>query len=240
MTAAQNVIADNVRRVRERIASAAQRAGREPGEIRLVAVSKGTDIERVALAADAGVEEIGENYIQEAAPKIEALGCKVTWHLIGHLQTNKAKTAGSLFDIIQTVDSLHLAEAISRRREAAGKVMPALIEVNTTAEESKFGIAPAQLRGLLEQASGLPGITIEGLMTVGRLGASSDEARRYFALLASLAREAETWGIGNAKMRWLSMGMTDDFEAAIEEGANIIRIGRAVFGPRDVPGLKQT
>ena len=240
MTAAQNVIADNVRRVRERIAAAAQRAGREPGEIRLVAVSKGVDIERIASAADAGVEEIGENYVQEAAPKIEALGCKVTWHLVGHLQTNKAKTAVSLFDIIQTVDSLHLAEAISRRCEAARKVMPVLIEVSTTAEESKFGIAPAQLRGLLERASGLPGITIEGLMTVGRLGASSDEARRHFGRLASLAREAGTWGIDDVEMCRLSMGMTDDFEAAIEEGANIVRIGRAIFGRRDVPGQKQT
>jgi len=240
MVSAQNVIAGNVRRLRERIAAAAQRAGKSPDEIRLVAVSKGVDIERIAAAADAGVEEIGENYIQEAAPKVEALGRKATWHLVGHLQTNKAKAAVSLFDIIQTVDSAHLAQALSRRCQAAGKVMPVLVEVNTTAEPSKFGVEPQHLRQVLEQTAGLPGIRVQGLMTVGRLGASADEARKYFEALASLADQARTWGIEGVEMPWLSMGMSDDFEAAIEAGANIIRVGRAIFGPRDVPGLKQT
>jgi len=239
MIAAEDLIAENVERVRERIGAAAGRAGRRPEEIRLVAVSKGVEIGRIAAAVEAGIREIGENYVQEAAPKIEALGSKVTWHLVGHLQTNKARAAVSLFDIIQTVDSAHLAQALSRRCEQAGKVMPVLIEVNTTSEASKFGIEPGQLRGLLEQVALLPNIRVEGLMTVGRLGAGADEARTCFGLLASLADQARSWAIEGAEMRWLSMGMSDDFEAAIEEGANIVRIGRAVFGSRDVPGQNQ-
>jgi pyridoxal phosphate enzyme (YggS family) len=225
-------IADNLRRVRDRVEAAARRAGRRVQEIRLVGVCKGIDVERIRAATAAGLSELGENYVQEAREKIEALGAGATWHLVGHLQTNKAAAAVSLFDMIQTVDSVKLARAISRRCQQAGKTMPVLLEVNTSGEGSKFGMRPDELRAAAEDVAGLPAIAVQGLMTIGRLAAGPEDARPDFRLLASLASQAEGWGIGGFEMKWLSMGMTADFEVAIEEGANLVRVGTGIFGPR--------
>lgn len=225
-------IADNLRRVRERVAAAAQRAGRQVEEVRLVGVCKGVDVERIKAAIAAGLTELAENYVQEAQQKIEALGKDVTWHLVGHLQTNKAKVAVSLFDIIQTVDSVKLAQAISRRCQQAVRTMAVLLEVNTSGEMGKFGILPQDLRAVIEGMCDLPGISVQGLMTIGRLAADPEKARPDFRLLASLATQVESWGIAGIEMRLLSMGMTADFEVAIEEGASIVRVGTGIFGPR--------
>jgi pyridoxal phosphate enzyme (YggS family) len=223
-------IAGNLARVRERIARAAQRAARPPEEIKLVAVSKVVEAERVQEAIAAGVSDIGENYVQEAAAKRAEVGEGARWHLVGHLQQNKAGKAVTIFDMIQTVDSPRLAKAIGRHAEAAGRTMAVLLQVNTSGEESKFGAAPEQLEGLLEAVQGVSGLRAEGLMTIGRWDPDPERARPEFRLLAELARRLEDrTGVA---MRWLSMGMSHDFEVAIEEGASLVRIGTGIFGPR--------
>jgi pyridoxal phosphate enzyme (YggS family) len=223
-------IAANVARVRERIALAAERAGRRPEEVRLVAVSKVVGAERVREAVVAGVTDLGENYVQEAAAKREEVGEGATWHLIGHLQRNKASRAAAIFDMIQTVDGLRIAEAIGRHAEAAEKTMRVLLQVNTSGEESKYGVEPEQVGSVLEAVAAVPGLRVEGLMTIGRWDPDPERARPEFRQLATLAGSLE--GRTGAEMKWLSMGMSHDFEAAIEEGANLVRIGTGIFGPR--------
>lgn len=223
-------IAANVARVRERIACAAERAGRRPEEVRLVAVSKVVGAERVREAVVAGVTDLGENYVQEAAAKREEVGEGATWHLIGHLQRNKASRAAAIFDMIQTVDSLRIAEAIGRHAEAAEKTMRVLLQVNTSGEESKYGVEPEQVGSVLEAVAAVPGLRVEGLMTIGRWDPDPERARPEFRQLATLAGSLE--GRTGAEMKWLSMGMSHDFEVAIEEGANLVRIGTGIFGPR--------
>jgi pyridoxal phosphate enzyme (YggS family) len=225
-------IAENLRLVRDQVAAACQRAGRSPDEITIVGVSKTFPATLVAEACRAGLADIGENRVQEAAakiPEVEALGSHPRWHLVGHLQTNKVKTALGLFDIIHSVDSLRLAEFISRQ---AGNMtlrqpwsVPVLLEVNVGGEASKYGFAPEETGLALEQIARLPGLAVQGLMTVAPLTDDPEEVRSIFQELRRL-RDA----LG---LRHLSMGMTDDFEVAIEEGATIVRIGRAVFGPRE-------
>lgn len=223
-------IAANVARVRERIALAAERAGRRPEEVRLVAVSKVVGAERVREAVVAGVTDLGENYVQEAAAKREEVGEGASWHLIGHLQRNKASRAAAIFDMIQTVDSLRIAEAIGRHAEAADKTMRVLLQVNTSGEESKYGVEPEQVGSVLEAVAAVPGLRVEGLMTIGRWDPDPERARPEFRQLATLAGSLE--GRTGAEMKWLSMGMSHDFEVAIEEGANLVRIGTGIFGPR--------
>lgn len=223
-------IAGNVARVRERIARAAERAGRRPEEVRLVAVCKVVGAERVREAVAAGVTDLGENYVQEAAAKREAVGEEASWHLIGHLQRNKAARAVAIFDMIQTADSLRIAEAIGKHAEAAGKTMQVLLQVNTSGEESKYGVEPEQVGGLLEAVAAVPGLRVKGLMTIGRWDPDPERARPEFRQLATLAGSLE--GRTGAEMTWLSMGMSHDFEVAIEEGANLVRIGTGIFGPR--------
>jgi len=217
-------IAENLARVRERIAAACARAGRSPDEVTLIGVSKGFPAEAVAEALNAGLEDAGENRIQEAVEKIEALaalGRRPRWHLVGHLQTNKVKTAAGLFAIIHSVDSVRLAEAISRR---AREPVPILLEVNVAQEASKFGFAPQEVAGALGEMAPLPNLEVRGLMTVAPLAGDPEAVRPVFRRLREL-RDA----LG---LRELSMGMTDDFEVAIEEGATMVRIGRAIFGER--------
>jgi len=223
-------IAANVALVRERIARAAQRAGRHPEEILLVAASKQVDPTRIQQAIAAGVTDIGENYVQEAAAKRARIGERVRWHLIGHLQRNKAGPAVAVFDIIQTVDSVRLAEAVGRRAQAAGKTVEVLLQVNTSGEASKSGVAPEEAEQLLEALAHLPGLRVQGLMTIGSFQPDPERGRREFRLLAGLASKLS--GRGGVQLRWLSMGMSHDFEAAIEEGANLVRIGTGIFGPR--------
>ena len=217
-------IAERLATVRERIEAACCRAGRSPDEVTLVGITKGFPADVVAEAVAAGLADAGENRVQEAAEKIEALaamGVRPRWHLVGHLQTNKAKTALDLFAIIHSVDSLRLAQELSRR--ARGPVA-VLLEVNVAQEASKFGFTPGELPAALSAISSLPHLNVRGLMTVALLAADPEEVRPVFRKLREL-RDA-------CGLRELSMGMTDDFEVAIEEGATMVRVGRAIFGPR--------
>ncbi len=217
-------MADNLQRVRERIARAASRVGRSPEEVTLVAVSKTVDTARIREAIILGITDIGENRVQEAQPKIEALaaeGLRPTWHMVGHLQTNKARAVLRLFDMIQSVDSLHLAETLSR---LATRSVSVLLEVNVAGEATKGGFRPDETAGAVELVRAMSSLEVLGLMTVAPLVANPEEARPVFRQLRQMGRE-----LG---LRHLSMGMTDDFEVAIEEGATIVRIGRAIFGER--------
>jgi pyridoxal phosphate enzyme (YggS family) len=214
--------------VRGRIDAAARRAGRAPEAIRLVLASKTQPPAAIRAAYRLGAREFGENYVQEAAAKRAALGdlSDLRWHLIGHLQRNKAKLAASTFAMIQTLDSEALAAALARAREAPP--MPVLIEINLGAEAAKSGIAADRAAALIEAVRGL--VEVRGLMAIPPPGADAEAARPWFARLRELRdRLARSSGLALSE---LSMGMTDDFEAAIEEGATIVRVGRAVFGAR--------
>jgi pyridoxal phosphate enzyme (YggS family) len=217
---------ENITNVRARIAAACERAGRSSGEVTLIGVSKTVSTDTIAEAVAAGLEDFGENRVQEAAEKIEALssrGITPRWHLIGHLQSNKAKTAANLFAIIHSVDSLRLAQELSRR---AGRTA-ILLEVNAAQEASKFGFAPKEVAPALSSIAALPHLDVQGLMTVAPLSDDPDAVRPVFRELRRL-RDA----LG---LRELSMGMTNDFEVAIEEGATMVRVGRAIFGERPAP-----
>jgi hypothetical protein len=215
-------IAERIAHVRKRVERAAERAGRPPADITIVAVSKGFPPSAIDEAVVAGIAHVGENRVQEAAPKIGALrGLPVTWHLVGHLQTNKAKTALELFDIIHSVDSLHLAEVLSHRAQMPLSI---LLEVNVTGEASKFGFSPDEVTTAAGAVSRLPHLDVCGLMTVAPFVDDPETVRPVFR---ELRRLRDSLGL-----RELSMGMTDDFEIAIEEGATLVRIGRAIFGER--------
>jgi len=220
-------IAERVARVRQRVDRAAERAGRSPAEVTIVAVSKGFPPSAIEEAAAAGIAHLGENRVQEAAAKIPGLGSlPATWHLVGHLQSNKAKTALELFDIIHSVDSLHLAEVLSHRAQtgAAQQPLPVLLEVNVTGEASKFGFPAGEVAAATQAVARLPRLDLRGLMTVAPFVNDPEAVRPVFRELRCL-RDA----LG---LRELSMGMTADFEVAIEEGATLLRIGRAIFGER--------
>ena len=222
-------IAENLRRVRERIDAACRRAGRSPDEVTIVGVSKGFSASAVVAAYEAGLSDVGENRVQEAAAKVAAAtaqGARPRWHLVGHLQRNKVKTALGLFDIIHSVDSLRLAEAVGRGAGARAPVS-VLLEVNVAGEESKFGLAPDEVAVVLARARALPNLDVLGLMTVAPLAADAEEVRPVFRRLRELGK--------SLGLRHLSMGMSDDFEVAVEEGATLVRIGRAIFGPRPDP-----
>jgi len=227
-TSAAN-IAENLRRVRERIDAACRRASRSPDEVTVIGISKGFPVDAVVAAYEAGLADMGENRVQEASAKVAAVaaqGAQPRWHLVGHLQRNKVKTALGLFDIIHSVDSLRLAEVISREAGARAPV-PVLLEVNVAGEESKFGLAPDEVASTLARARALPNVDVQGLMTVAPLAADAEEVRPVFRRLRELGESLGLWH--------LSMGMSDDFEVAVEEGATLVRIGRAIFGPRPDP-----
>jgi hypothetical protein len=225
-------IEDNIRHTREVIAEAARRSGRPAAAIRLMAVTKTVDDDRILAAMRAGVEFIGENYVQEAKRKIEKLGKASEWHLIGRLQTNKAKYAVRLFDMIHSVDRLELAAELDRRARTAGRVIPILIEVNVSGEESKSGIPLNSALDLIRLAAPLENLSIRGLMTMPPWFDDPEESRPYFRALRELRDRIAGEAIPRVEMRELSMGMTDDYVVAIEEGATIVRIGRGIFGER--------
>jgi pyridoxal phosphate enzyme (YggS family) len=225
-------IADNIRHIREVIAEAARRSGRPASAIRLMAVTKTVDDDRILAAIQAGVEIIGENYVQEAKRKIEKLGKAGEWHLIGRLQKNKAKYAVHLFDMIHSVDRLELAAELDRRARAAGRVIPILIEVNVSGEETKSGIQINSALDLVRMVSPLENVSIRGLMTMPPWFDDPQESRPYFRALRELRDKIAREAILLVEMRELSMGMTDDYVVAIEEGATIVRIGRGIFGER--------
>ena len=217
-------IATNLERVRERLARAAERAGRQPDEVLLIAVSKTVEVERIRAAVAAGVTALGENRVQEAKTKIAALGRPAAWHLIGHLQTNKVKDALPLFDVIHSLDRLELAREIERRAAARWQAVEALLQVNVAAEASKGGVAPDAVGETLDAIGKLAHVRVRGLMTIPPEVERAEDSRSWFRRLRELA---ERHGL-----RELSMGMSGDFEVAVEEGATMVRVGTAVFGPR--------
>jgi len=217
-------IATNLERVRERLARAAERAGRRPDDVLLIAVSKTVDVERIRAGVAAGVTALGENRVQEAKTKIAELGRPAAWHLIGHLQTNKVKDALPLFDVIHSLDRLELAREIERRAAARGQVVDALLQVNVAAEASKGGVGPDAVGETLDTIGKLAHVRVRGLMTIPPEVERAEDSRPWFRRLRELA---ERHGL-----RELSMGMSGDFEVAVEEGATMVRVGTAVFGPR--------
>ncbi len=225
-------IADNLRTVMDRIASAARRAGREPSSVRLVVVTKTVDAGRIREAVRAGALILGENRVQEAKEKIEQLGAIASWHLIGHLQTNKAKYAVKLFDLIHSVDNRELAKEIDRQAKKTRKVQNVLIEVNIAGEQSKAGVAIKEAPALARELSELKNVSIQGLMTVPPFSDNPEDSRPYFRVLRELAEGISREGISNVSMKELSMGMSGDYEVAVEEGATMVRVGTAIFGER--------
>jgi pyridoxal phosphate enzyme (YggS family) len=223
-------LAANLISIQQKIAAACERAGRDVNSVTLLAVTKGQPPEAVNEAARLGLTLFGENKVQEAKAKIPLCSGKLRWQMIGHLQSNKCRDAVDLFGMIQSVDSLNLAQEISKRAEQAGKRMPILLEVNAVGEASKFGYRPGQLLADLEQINSLPRIEILGLMTVPPWSPVAENVRPVFRQIRELKEHCEK--ILGASLPHLSMGMSGDFEVAIEEGATLVRIGTALFGPR--------
>ncbi len=219
--------------VKNRINKVAYACNRDPETIQLVAVSKTVPKERVKEAIDAGVTILGENYVQEAREKFNTLSShSVSWHLIGHLQTNKAKYAVRLFDLIQTVDSLKLARELDKHAKKIDKIQQILIQVNIGDDPAKSGTTAKETRILIQEISRLENLSIRGLMTMPPFFNSPEKVRPFFSALRDLCDRIRDAGISNVSMDELSMGMTGDFEAAIEEGATMVRIGTAIFEQR--------
>ena len=227
----ENQISYNINDIKQRIATAALRAGRDPLSIKLMAVTKTVEPARILKAIDAGLTLLGENYIQESKDKIAIIGDRAQWHMIGHLQTNKAKSAVKLFDCVHSVDRLELAIELDKRAGQINRKLNVLIEVNS-GEESKSGIEKTKALELVEQVAHLPNLVVQGLMTMAPYSDNPENSRPYFNDLRDLRDDINHAGITGVSMDELSMGMTDDFEVAIEEGATIIRVGRAIFGKR--------
>lgn len=228
---AEPSIRERAAAVLDRMARAAARAGRRPGEVRLVAVSKTQGPDAVAEARGAGLSVFGENYVQEAEGKIRAVP-DAEWHLIGKLQRNKAGKAVALFRWIETVDSAELVADLSRRAATAGNTVDLLVEVNLAGEGTKGGVTPDRLQAVLNAAAGLPGIRMRGLMAIPPFAEDPEASRPYFSRLRALLAESARRAPRGMELTELSMGMSHDFEAAIEEGATIVRVGTAIFGPR--------
>ena len=232
-------IADNIARVKQRIFQAAARAGRNPDSVTLMAVSKVVEPERIHQAYEAGIRVLGENRVQEFADKASAVHdlTQAEWHLIGHLQSNKANKAAGLFHAIDSVDSLRLAQKLDQAAHQAGKILPILIEINVGGEENKSGIAPGsqELEELLNAASSLQSVQVQGLMTIPPYTEDPEGARPYFRKLRDLRDQIASRKLPRIRMEVLSMGMSHDFEIAIEEGSTCVRVGTAIFGERPKP-----
>lgn len=221
-------IAENLAEVKGRIAQAARRSGRTPEDVTLVVVTKKVEVSRILEAISAGATELGENYVQEAVAKWQAIGSAgVQWHFIGHLQKNKVKQAVKMFDLIQSVDSLPLAQEIGKRALDQGRIMDVLIEVRISGEETKHGVSPEDALAFAQEVAQVEGIKLQGFMGMAPFVVNPEEARPFFARLKQL------WDkLPLEQRQWLSMGMSHDFEVAIEEGSNMVRIGTAILGPR--------
>jgi len=223
-------IRKNLEEIKRRLKNAAERVGRDPADIRLVAVTKTVDVERLRQAVVAGQTLFGENYVQEAKTKIASLGPGLTWHFIGHLQSNKAKAAVELFDLIHSVDRASLAQALDQAAARQDKIQDILLQVNLAGEESKSGTAPEHAEDLLREISNMPHLRVMGLMTMPPWFDDPERVRPYFRALRELRDRLR--GLHLADLPELSMGMTGDFEAAVSEGATLVRIGTAIFGQR--------
>lgn len=204
-----------------------------PPGVELMAAAKARTPEEIMQAAQAGVKIIGENYIQEALAAFNAVGHRVQWHFIGHLQRNKVKKAVEIFDMIETVDSPELSKEIDKRCNQCKRIMPVLIEINSGREKQKFGIFPEDAEDFVKEISGLKNIRTEGFMTMGPMFGDPEDARPYFVETKKLFDRIKTLNLPGLEMKYLSMGMTNSYQVAIEEGANIVRIGTKIFGPRD-------
>jgi pyridoxal phosphate enzyme (YggS family) len=225
-------IAANINMIKQRIAAAALKCGRDPDSIKLLAVTKTIPTEYIIKAIDAGITMLGENYVQEAKEKITVLGQGAQWHMIGHLQTNKAKYVVNIFDYIHSVDRIELAQELDKRAGLIGRKINILIEVNVSGEKTKNGIPATTAIDLIKVTSKLENLSVRGLMTMAPYSNDPENARPYFCALRNLRDNISRQQIPGIQMEELSMGMTDDFEVAIEEGATIVRIGRAIFGER--------
>ncbi|KPL04210.1 MAG: hypothetical protein AMJ90_01670 [candidate division Zixibacteria bacterium SM23_73_2] len=229
-----SVIEENIKVLREKVAEKAVKTGRNPEEIKIVAVSKTFGVEEIKEALRCGIKIIGENKVQEAERKFFQIEDSFQKHLVGHLQTNKVKKALGIFDMIQSLDSTKLAGEISKRAKESGKVMDVLVEVNTSKEETKFGLSPKEVFDFLKQVSVLEGLKVKGLMTIGLFTPDAEKTRPCFKILKEIFERIKQENIPNLEMEYLSMGMTSDFEVAIEEGSNMVRVGTFIFGEREV------
>ena len=227
------MITDRYDEVKARIEAACARAGRNPEDVTLVAVSKTKPEEDIQALYDYGVRDFGENYIQELRTKHDDLPKDIRWHMIGHLQRNKVKYIADYVTMIHAVDTLPLAETIEKEGVRFDRIIPVLIEVNVAGEESKFGVTPENCVSFAEQFAGFPHIRLEGLMTSAPFVENPEDNRPVFRKLRQLAVDINKKNIDNVNMRVLSMGMTNDFEVAVEEGATMVRVGTAIFGARD-------
>lgn len=217
------MIAENVKKIIEEL----------PEGVQLVAAAKARTPQEILEAVEAGVSAIGENYVQEALEAFNLIGHRAKWHFIGHLQKNKVKKAAEIFDVIETVDSLKIAREIDKRCSNIGKVMPVLVEINSGREPQKFGILPEEAETFIKEIAVFENMKIEGLMTMGPAFGDPENARPYFIETRKIFERIKTIDISNVEMKLLSMGMTNSYKVAIEEGANIVRIGTKIFGPRD-------
>jgi len=203
-----------------------------PAGVQLVAAAKTRDPRETLEAVEAGVKIIGENYVQEAEKAYQVVGDRVEWHFIGHLQKNKVKKAVDIFDMIETVDSIEIAGEIDKRCARAGKTMPVLIEINSGREEQKAGVYPEDAERVISEILTLKNIRVIGLMTMGPLGGRPEDSRPYFIETTKVFERIKQLNLPNVEMKYLSMGMTDSYRVALEEGANIVRIGTRIFGER--------
>ncbi len=207
-----------------------------PPGVKLVAAAKTLKPEEVLRAVEAGIQIVGENYVQEAEAAYKAIGPRVKWHFIGHLQRNKVKSALEIFDMIETLDRMSLAKEIEKRAASRGRVVPVLVEVNSGKEEQKFGVLPGDVEDFVEKISKMRQISVQGLMTMGPMFGDPENARPFFVETRRLFERMKELDLPNVEMRYLSMGMTNSYRVAIEEGANMIRIGTKIFGSRDRNG----
>jgi len=223
------MIAENIYSVKTRIACACRKAGRDPGEVKVVCVAKGVDAGRVREAVRAGMRDIGENRVQEAVEKHGIIGNGIQWHMIGHLQTNKTSDAVSLFSLIHSVDSERLARKIDQCARRISKIQDILIQVNISEEKSKFGVVPQKTAEVVEKVSALANVRIIGLMGMARFTDDPEDARSSFRLLRRICEDIRSRSAVYAGVRHLSMGMSQDFEVAVEEGATMVRVGSEIF-----------
>lgn len=227
------MVVENLAKVEKKVCAACERAGRRRDEVTLIAVSKTKPVSMIEELLPGGTRDFGENKVQELCEKYEQLPKDIRWHLIGHLQRNKVKYVVDKACLIHSVDSLRLAEAISAEGKKRGITVPVLIEVNVAGEESKFGVKPEEAEGLIREIAGMPSISVKGLMTIAPYVENPEENRIHFSNLRKLCVDIKNKIIDNVSMNILSMGMTGDYEVAIEEGATMIRVGTGIFGERD-------
>jgi len=225
-------IARNWTTVCDRVARAAERSGRDVDEIEIVAVSKNRSADQIDAALQAGVRHLGENRIQEAETKRAEVSGQARWHFVGHLQRNKAGKAIELFDLVQSVDAPRLADALEHRAAEAGRIVDVLVQVNSSGADQQSGAAPETTLDLVQHIAALPHVQVKGLMTIGAFTEDTGRVRACFRRARDVAEQVADAGLDSVQMQHLSMGMSDDFEIAVEEGADLLRIGTAIFGPR--------